>query len=62
MHLHFPLLILVPDTFLSAADASLAPSGKRSASTSMLVEFVREEFPGVLLEPMGRKYWNETGG
>lgn len=62
MHLHTPSLILVPDTFLSATDASLAPSGKRSASTSMLVEYVREEFPGVQVEPVGRKYWNETGG
>ncbi|KAF8192659.1 muts domain V-domain-containing protein [Mycena galopus ATCC 62051] len=53
MHLHPPVLILVPDTFLSASDA--APS-------SMLVEYIYEEFPGVTVEPIGRKYWNETGG
>ncbi|KAG7450886.1 uncharacterized protein BT62DRAFT_1046066 [Guyanagaster necrorhizus] len=62
MHLHNPCLILVPDTFLSASDASLLPSGKRAPATSLLVEFIREEFPSVPLEPMGRKYWNELSG
>lgn len=62
MHLHNPYLILVPDTFLSASDASLLPSGKRASATSFLVEFIREEFPSVPLEPMGRKYWNELSG
>ncbi|KAK0232710.1 muts domain V-domain-containing protein [Armillaria fumosa] len=62
MHLHNPCLILVPDTFLSASDASLLPSGKRAPATSFLVEFIREEFPSVPLEPMGRKYWNELSG
>lgn len=28
----------------------------------MLVEYIYEEFPGVPVEPIGRKYWNETGG
>ena len=54
--------MLIPDTFLSASDAALAPSGKRAASTSMLVEYIREEFPGVQIEPVGRRYWNDAGG
>ncbi|SJL03144.1 uncharacterized protein ARMOST_06490 [Armillaria ostoyae] len=62
MHLHNPCLILVPDTFLSASDASLLPSRKRAPATSLLVEFIREEFPSVPLEPIGRKYWNELSG
>ncbi|KAH9487238.1 MutS protein-like protein 4 [Psilocybe cubensis] len=62
MHVHSPCLILIPDTFLSAADAALAPSGKRSSSTSLLVEYIREEFPGVQIEPVGRRYWNDAGG
>ncbi|KAK0440784.1 muts domain V-domain-containing protein [Armillaria borealis] len=62
MHLHSPCLILVPDTFLSASDASLLPSRKRAPATSLLVEFIREEFPSVPLEPIGRKYWNELSG
>ncbi|KAF7326661.1 MutS 4 [Mycena venus] len=53
MHLHPPALVLVPDTFLSTSDASPA---------SMLVEYIYEEFPGVPVEPIGRKYWNEIGG
>ncbi|CAA7267689.1 unnamed protein product [Cyclocybe aegerita] len=62
MHLHTPCLILIPDTFLSASDAALAPSGKRSASTSLLVEYIQEEFPGIQTEPVGRRYWNDAGG
>ncbi|KAJ7938393.1 muts domain V-domain-containing protein [Mycena leptocephala] len=52
MHLHPPVLVLVPDTFLSTSDGS---------PLSMLVEYIYEEFPGVPVEPIGRKYWNETG-
>ncbi|KJA21853.1 hypothetical protein HYPSUDRAFT_87688 [Hypholoma sublateritium FD-334 SS-4] len=62
MHIHQPCLVLIPDTFLSASDAALAPSGKRAPSTSLLVEYIREEFPGVQIEPVGRRYWNDAGG
>ncbi|KAG5634920.1 hypothetical protein H0H81_000323 [Sphagnurus paluster] len=61
MHLHSPSLVLIPDTFLSTSDNPSGASGKRPHSTSMLVEFVREEFPGVPFEPVGRRYWNDTG-
>jgi DNA mismatch repair protein MSH4 len=47
---------------MSASDAALAPAGKRSASTSHLVEYIREEFPGVQIEPVSRRYWNDSGG
>ncbi|KAJ3843139.1 muts domain V-domain-containing protein [Lentinula raphanica] len=65
MHLHKPSLILVPDTFLSASDAALSVIGgsnKRTTNSSLLVEFIRDEFPDVDLEPVPRKYWNETSG
>ncbi|KAG5643811.1 hypothetical protein DXG03_009586 [Asterophora parasitica] len=62
MHLHSPSLVLVPDTFLSASDNPSGTSGKRPAATSMLVQFIREEFPGVPLEPISRRYWNDSGG
>ncbi|KAE9397228.1 hypothetical protein BT96DRAFT_860285 [Gymnopus androsaceus JB14] len=65
MHLHKPSLILVPDTFLSASDAALVAiggAGKGTANPSLLVEFIREEFPDTPLEPIPRKYWNETSG
>lgn len=53
MHLHLPLLILVPDTFLSISD------GKPS---SLLVQYIQEEFPFVTVEPVARKYWNDSVG
>ena len=62
MHIHSPSLVLIPDTFLSASDAALAPSGKRSASTSMLVQYISEEFPGIQIDAVGRRYWNDAGG
>ena len=62
LHIHSPAVILVPDTFLTAAEASMLPSGKRSGSTSLLLEFIEEEFPNVPLEPIGRRYWNEHNG
>ena len=62
MHLHYPSVVLVPDTFFTAADAAFVPSGKRSSSTSLLVEYIREEFPDAQIEPVGRKYWNDAGG
>ncbi|PPQ98977.1 hypothetical protein CVT24_003473 [Panaeolus cyanescens] len=62
MHIHQPSLILVPDTFFSASDAALAPSGKRASSTSLLIQLIGDEFPEVDIEPVGRKNWNDAGG
>lgn len=58
MHLHMPSVILVPDTFLAGGDVS----SKKSASASVMVQYIQEEFPGVPVEPVARKYWNEGGG
>ncbi|KAH8823418.1 muts domain V-domain-containing protein [Flagelloscypha sp. PMI_526] len=62
LQLYNPSLILVPDTFLSASDAALAAPGKNAASTSLLVECLREEFPYSPIEVVGRKYWNDASG
>ena len=62
MHLHNPCLVLIPDTSLSASDAAFVTSGGRSKSTSLLVEYIREEFPNIKIEPVGRRYWNDAGG
>ncbi|KAJ3537325.1 hypothetical protein NMY22_g5634 [Coprinellus aureogranulatus] len=62
MHLHYPTTVLVPDTFFSASDAAFAPSGKRSSTTSLLVGYIEEEFPDSQIEPVARKYWNDSGG
>ncbi|KAL1755189.1 muts domain V-domain-containing protein [Schizophyllum commune] len=62
MHLHRPALVLVPDTFVASADGQTTSGGKRVNSTSVLVEAIEDEFPGVPVEAVGRKYWNETSG
>ncbi|KAG1746861.1 muts domain V-domain-containing protein [Suillus lakei] len=65
MHVHTPHMILVPDTFLSSTNTSLtlSASATRGASSSSLsVQFIREEFPQVPIEPVPRKYWNDSAG
>lgn len=63
MHLHNPNLILIPDTFLFLKD-NLGPSSTRNtlSSISLLVQCLHDEFPGVPVEPVLRKYWNEDAG
>ncbi|KAF9261928.1 hypothetical protein L218DRAFT_980745 [Marasmius fiardii PR-910] len=61
LHLHQPSMILVPDTFLSAHDKGRARRNNQS-TTSILVELLREEFQGIPLETIPRKYWNEETG
>jgi DNA mismatch repair protein MSH4 len=56
MQLHYPALVLVPHTSLSDEDEGEA------ASTPLLVKCIMDEFPGVPVEPVQRKYWNEPAG
>jgi len=67
------LVVLVPDTFLSSQDSAFVNSasgvtirrkgkGTLAATTSLLVDYVREEFPYAAIEPVGRRYWNDAGG
>ncbi|KAI0757543.1 muts domain V-domain-containing protein [Daedaleopsis nitida] len=62
MHLHYPSMILVPDTFLSVPDISLTSGGKQPQTTSLLVQCIMEEFEGVPVEPVMRKYWSDNAG
>ncbi|KAH9045814.1 muts domain V-domain-containing protein [Lactarius hengduanensis] len=62
MHLHYPALILVPDTFLNPKDGSGPSSRNKPISTSLLVQRLCDEFPGVPVEPVLRKFWNEDAG
>ncbi|KIK43853.1 hypothetical protein CY34DRAFT_680561 [Suillus luteus UH-Slu-Lm8-n1] len=65
MHVHTPHMILVPDTFLSSTSTSLTPSAsatRGASSSSLSVQFIREEFPQVPIEPVPRKYWNDSAG
>ena len=55
MHLHYPSLVLVPDTFLS-------PHLSSDAKASLLINSIEGEFEDVPIEPVKRKYWNETVG
>ncbi|KAG6816212.1 hypothetical protein H0H87_007710 [Tephrocybe sp. NHM501043] len=43
-------------------DAPAGSTAKRPTATSLLVQFICEEFPGVPLEPVGRRYWNDASG
>ena len=62
LHLHYPTLILVPDTSFSALDISATASAKTANTTSLLVQCIQEEFLGIPIEPVLRKYWNEEAG
>ncbi|RDX51557.1 hypothetical protein OH76DRAFT_1378852 [Lentinus brumalis] len=62
MHLHYPSMILVPDTFMSLTDISLASGGKKPHTTSLLVQCIMEEFEDVAIEPVMRKYWSDNAG
>lgn len=62
MHLHYPSMILVPDTFMSLTDISLASGGKKPQTTSLLVQCIMEEFEDVAIEPVMRKYWSDNAG
>ncbi|KAH9036606.1 muts domain V-domain-containing protein [Lactarius pseudohatsudake] len=62
MHLHYPALILVPDTFLNPKAGSGPSSRNKPNSTSLLVQRLCDEFPGVPVEPVLRKFWNEDAG
>lgn len=62
MHLHPPSLVLIPDTFVSQLEASVASGGKKLSTTSLLVQCIIEEFDSCPVEPVARKYWSETAG
>ncbi|GJE94158.1 MutS family DNA mismatch repair protein [Phanerochaete sordida] len=62
MHLHRPCLVLVPDTFVSLSDSTLAAGGQRADTTSLLVQCILEEFESVPVEPVLRKYWSDAAG
>ncbi|KAI0324451.1 hypothetical protein GY45DRAFT_1375540 [Cubamyces sp. BRFM 1775] len=62
MHLHCPSMILVPDTFFSLTDTTLPSGASNLHSTSVLVQCITDEFDGVPVEPVMRKYWNENAG
>ena len=62
MHIYYPSLVLVPNTFIAATDATLASGGKKPPTTSLLVQLIREEFPNIPVEPVARKYWNDGAG
>jgi hypothetical protein len=56
MNLHYPSLVLVPHTSLPEDDDD------SSSSSSLLVQCIKDEFVGVPIEPVQRKYWNDMAG
>ncbi|KAF8508765.1 muts domain V-domain-containing protein [Gautieria morchelliformis] len=59
LHLHTPELILIPDTFLPSATPS---KSRNNPSSTILVDCMQEEFSGVPMHPVMRKYWSEIAG
>jgi len=55
MHIHYPSLVLVPDTFISHHSSS-------DPKASLLIECIEGEFEDVPIEPVKRRCWNETVG
>ena len=56
LHVNYPSAIIVLDSSLpSEASAN-------DRQTSILVQYIQEEFPDVTLEGVSRKYWNDTAG
>lgn len=62
MHLHYPSIVLVPDTFMSLSDVSLSSGTKTPQTTTLLVQCIMDEFDGVPIEPVMRKYWSDNAG
>ncbi|KZO99190.1 hypothetical protein CALVIDRAFT_404861 [Calocera viscosa TUFC12733] len=57
--LHHPGTLLVLDSALRDRPGG---GGNAIGAPSLLVEALQDEFPGVPIEPIPRKYWNETAG
>ncbi|KIM51244.1 hypothetical protein SCLCIDRAFT_143691 [Scleroderma citrinum Foug A] len=58
MHVHWPSVVLVPETFVAHAHGA---DGVNTGS-SLLARFVTEEFPEARVEPVPRKWWNDSAG
>ena len=54
LDLHYPSLILIPDSSLG--------SSLNKQPASLLLQYIQDEFPSIALESVLRKYWNETVG
>jgi len=55
MHIYYPSLVLVPNTFIP-------PHSSSDVKTSLLIDCIEGDFEDVPIEPVKRKYWNETVG
>lgn len=58
MHVHWPSVVLVPETFVAHAHGADAVN----TGSSLLARFVTEEFPEARVEPVPRKWWNDSAG
>jgi DNA mismatch repair protein MSH4 len=57
LNVHYPCLVLVPHTSLPKDNDDAAPS-----AASLLVQCIKDDFAGVPMEPVQRKYWNDIAG
>jgi len=58
MHVHWPSVVLVPETFVANAHGADAAN----TGSSLLTMFVTEEFPEARVEPVPRKWWSDAAG
>jgi DNA mismatch repair protein MSH4 len=56
MNLHYPCLVLVPHTSLPEEEDD------PSSNASLLVQCIKDDFAGVPIEPVQRKYWQDKAG
>ncbi|KAG8914378.1 MutS protein msh4, partial [Tulasnella sp. 408] len=65
IHLHYPSVIIVPDTFNAGggSSSSTAASSNPKKQPSLLLRCLQEEFEDdVAFETVGRKYFNDSAG
>lgn len=56
VHLMLPSTILVLDSSLPSE------TSHQNRSPTVLVQCIQDEFPEIALQPVSRKYWNDTSG
>ncbi|KAF9505616.1 hypothetical protein BS47DRAFT_1322283 [Hydnum rufescens UP504] len=55
LHVHYPSVVVV-------LDSSLPSDPSPSRRSTVLVQYIQEDFPDVPMESVSRKYWNDTVG
>ncbi|KZS90242.1 hypothetical protein SISNIDRAFT_551573 [Sistotremastrum niveocremeum HHB9708] len=57
IQLHYPSVVVMPDTSVPGERLSF-----KKQTPSLLLQYIENEFPNVTIEPLSRKFWNESAG